>query len=100
MCHKYVVYILKCADGTYYTGSTNCLDRRLSLHQAGKAAKYTRGRRPLSLVFSQSFPTRTKALQAEHRIKKLPRKQKEALIAAGLYALEGDGDAKAKKLSK
>ena len=76
-----VTYILKCADGTLYTGWTNDLDRRLVAHNRGTGAKYTRSRRPVLLVYRESFPTREQAMRREWEIKRLSRKEKEALIA-------------------
>ncbi|MCF0123403.1 MAG: GIY-YIG nuclease family protein [Ruminiclostridium sp.] len=73
-------YILRCADGTYYTGWTNDLDRRLAAHNAGTASKYTRARRPVTLVYHESFPTKEEAMRREWQIKQLTRTQKEALM--------------------
>lgn len=75
------VYILACADDTLYTGWTNDLTARLAAHNSGRGAKYTRGRAPVRLVFSETFPTRSEALGYEAAIKKLSRAQKEKLIA-------------------
>ena len=73
-------YILRCADGTYYCGWTNNLDRRLKAHNEGKGAKYTRPRRPVELVYYESFSTKTEAMRREYEIKQLPRTKKEELI--------------------
>ena len=73
-------YILRCADGTYYCGWTNNLDRRLKAHNEGKGAKYTRSRRPLALVYYEAFSTKEEAMRREYEIKQLPRKKKEELI--------------------
>lgn len=82
------VYIIRCGDGTLYTGITTEIARRLREHEgAGIAgAKYLRGRGPLRLVYSLSAADRAEALRIERRVKKLPRKKKEMLIA-GQYAL-------------
>lgn len=80
---KHVVYILECKDQTYYTGYTNRLPYRMKQHQAGKGAKYTKGRGPLTLRYATSFDTKTLALQEEYRIKQLTRRQKEELIKKG-----------------
>lgn len=72
--------MLKCCDGTYYTGYTNNLEKRLKVHQMGKGAKYTRGRTPVELIYSQDFETKTDAMQEEYRIKQLTRDQKEDYI--------------------
>ena len=74
------VYILRCADGTLYTGWTNDLAKRLQVHNEGRGAKYTRGRGPVTLVYQHSYDTKEEALREEIRIKKLTRRQKEALI--------------------
>lgn len=76
----YYVYLLRCADGTLYTGFTNDLARRLAAHNAGRGAKYTRGRRPVELVYWESFSNKSSALRREYAIKQLPRRQKLALI--------------------
>lgn len=73
-------YILRCADGTYYTGWTNNLEKRLAAHNAGVASKYTRSRRPVELVYHECFETKEEAMGREWRIKQLTRAQKEALI--------------------
>lgn len=73
-------YILRCADGTYYTGWTNNLEKRLAAHNAGVASKYTRSRRPVELVYHECFETKEGAMSREWRIKQLTRAQKEALI--------------------
>ena len=74
------VYILRCSDGTYYTGLTDDLDRRIAQHQAGELPGYTHDRRPVELVFSESFAGRIDALEREQQIKDWSRKKKEALI--------------------
>ena len=75
-------YILKCADGTFYTGWTNDLDRRLAAHNAGKGGKYTRSHRPVSLAYFETFETKTEAMRREVQIKQLTRAQKLELIEA------------------
>ena len=79
----HLVYLLRCADGTLYTGYTTDLSRRLAAHNAGKGAKYTRARRPVTAVAAWEFPTKPLALSAEYRIRKLPRPQKHSLIDTG-----------------
>jgi putative endonuclease len=74
------VYILRCADGTLYTGYTTDLERRLKQHQSGNGGKYTRTHTPVELVYAESFHTRRQAMQREAAIKRLPRKKKLALI--------------------
>lgn len=78
--HKHLVYMLKCKDDTLYTGYTNDLTRRLQMHTDGKGAKYTRGRGPFQVVYTEAHPTKEKALQREYGIKQLSRKQKQQLI--------------------
>ena len=74
------VYILKCSDGTYYTGYSRNPETRLVQHQAGTASRYTRTRLPVTMIFLQECPTSKEAYRTERRIKQLPRKKKEALI--------------------
>ncbi len=74
------VYILRCADGTFYTGYTTDLSRRVRQHSSGHGGKYTRLRTPVELVYSESFRTRREAMQREAAIKRLPRAKKLALV--------------------
>jgi len=75
------VYILQCADATFYVGHTDCLEARIAQHQQGSFRScYTFERRPLEIRFSQSFPTRAEALSAERMIKGWSRAKKTALI--------------------
>jgi len=75
------VYILRCADGSYYTGHTDNLEKRIGQHTAGAIVScYTFKRRPLELAFSQEFTTRVEALAAEQQIKGWSRKKKEAMM--------------------
>ena len=75
------VYILQCVDGTLYTGITNDLQRRVEQHNRGTAARYTRARIPVELVYHEQATTRSTALKREYIIKQLTRKQKDCLIA-------------------
>ncbi len=77
---SFYVYILRCADGSYYTGHTDDLERRVGQHQSGQISGFTRDFTPVTLVWSQEFPTRLEALEAERRIKGWSRAKKEALI--------------------
>ena len=78
------VYLLRCADGTLYTGITTDLDRRLAEHNAGRAgAKYTRTRRPVVLVWHEVADDRAAASRREYQLRKLTRAQKEGLIQPG-----------------
>lgn len=74
------VYILQCNDGTYYTGATNNLDKRVEKHNSGKGAKYTRNRLPVKLVYSLKCNSKSAALKEEYRIKQLSRFDKIKLI--------------------
>ncbi len=74
------VYILRCGDGTLYTGITDDVPRRLATHRAGKGAKYTRGRGPLELVWQEEVPDKSAALRREYQLKQLSRSEKEQLI--------------------
>ncbi|PCI33942.1 MAG: endonuclease [Alphaproteobacteria bacterium] len=76
----WTVYILKCRDGSYYTGITNDLEKRLADHEAGAGAKYTRGRGPFEVMHKEAHPDRSAASKREFAIKKLTRQQKETLI--------------------
>ena len=76
----YYIYILKCKDGTYYTGYTNNIEKRVRIHNDKKGAKYTRGRTPVTLVYEESFATKAEALKREYMIKQMSRAEKEALI--------------------
>jgi putative endonuclease len=73
-------YVLRCADGTLYTGWTTDLERRLRTHQAGKASKYTRGRLPVTLVYRRKHATAKEARQQEAAIRRLSRNEKLQLI--------------------
>ena len=78
---NWILYILKCSDQTLYTGITNNLENRLLAHQAGKGAKYTRGRAPLDLLHTENFHSKSSAAKREAAIKKLSRAKKLKLIS-------------------
>lgn len=78
------VYILRCADGTYYTGIAKDVAARLTVHNAGKGAKYTRPRLPVRVVWSEGPMSLTRALRREYQLKQLTRPQKQALIRGRL----------------
>lgn len=80
MANTWKLYILRCADGTLYTGITTDLEKRLAAHRSGKGAKYTRGRGPLELVYREECGDHSAALKRELEIKKLSREEKEKLI--------------------
>ncbi|MDZ5812713.1 GIY-YIG nuclease family protein [Halorubrum sp. AD140] len=77
---RHHVYVIECADGTLYTGYTTDVERRVSEHDAGEGAKYTRGRTPVTLRHVESFDSKSAALSREHGIKSLTRGEKEALL--------------------
>ena len=81
MQEKNYTYILECADHTYYTGWTNDLMKRLQAHQSGKGAKYTKTRRPVTLLYFETFATKQDAMRREYAIKQLKRAQKEQWMA-------------------
>lgn len=70
------VYLLRCVDGTLYCGATNNLEKRIATHNAGKGARYTRGRVPVILIKSWSFDSKSEALQFEYKVKQLSRDEK------------------------
>ena len=76
---NWYVYILRCGDGSYYTGITNNLENRLQAHENGNGAKYTRGRAPFTLVYREKCRTRGEASKREAEIKKLSRSEKSVL---------------------
>ncbi len=77
---NWIVYILKCSDGTFYTGVTNDLDKRIEQHNKGKGAKYTRSRLPVEIVYQEHAPDKGIALKREYAIKQLSRDEKLQLI--------------------
>ena len=74
------VYLLECADGTLYCGWTNNPERRLKAHNDGTGSKYTRVRRPVAMIYTESFATRKEAMSREAAIKRMTRQQKLSLI--------------------
>jgi putative endonuclease len=76
------VYMVRCADGTLYTGYARDPDARAKVHNSGRGARYTSGRRPVRLVYSERYESRGDALKREHQLKRLTRVGKEALITA------------------
>ena len=78
-------YIVKCSDGTFYTGWTNDLEKRISAHNSGKGAKYTKSRRPVALMYYEEFSTKEEAMRREYEIKQMTRKKKlELIVEAGI----------------
>lgn len=80
MGNHHFVYILLCRDNSLYTGYSVNVEKRLVAHNEGKGAKYTRGRRPLKLVYMEQLETKSLALKREYEIKQMTRQQKETLI--------------------
>jgi len=84
---RYYVYILRCSDGSLYVGHTADPDQRLATHSAGRAALFTRMRRPVKLAYSEQFTDELDAIRREAQIKKWSRAKKEALVSGNLVAL-------------
>jgi putative endonuclease len=82
------VYIVRCADGTFYTGWTADVARRVASHNAGRGGRYTRTRRPVTLVYQEEVADRSTAMRREAEIKRMDRREKERLVAAGNWKLE------------
>ena len=80
MVMKYCVYIVRCSDNTLYTGWTTDVPRRVETHNKGKGAKYTRGRRPVRLLWSAEYASKSNAMSAEYMIKQLSRNEKEHFV--------------------
>lgn len=89
----WTVYILRCGDGTLYTGCTNDLLRRLEAHRSGRGAKYTRSRPPVALAYREEAPDRSAALRREAAIKRLSRREKLALLEGKEMRADGDSPA-------
>lgn len=83
---KNYIYILKCSDNSLYTGWTNNLEHRIQDHNSGKGAKFTKGRGPVELVYSESFKTKEEAMKREYAIKKMSRSQKLELISGKIVS--------------
>lgn len=86
------VYIVRCSDGTLYTGWTNDFEKRMEAHNSGKGAKYTRGRHPVTPVYLEMFADKSAATRREAAIKKLPLKKKQLLINSELNCLNRQVD--------
>lgn len=81
------VYVLACADGTYYTGYTTDVERRVAEHNEGEGARYTRGRTPVELEYVENYDSRSAALQREHEVKTLSHDEKADLVSEGMPPL-------------
>ena len=84
MENNWKLYILRCRDGSLYTGITTDVQKRLTAHNCGKGAKYTRSRRPVELVYQETCKDHSEALRREVQVKALNREEKEKIIEAGL----------------
>jgi putative endonuclease len=84
------VYLLRCSDGSYYAGYTTDVDRRLGLHQRGRAARYTRTRRPVTLVYVEACESRSAALRREAELKRMRREEKEKLARTSRTVPDAD----------
>ena len=83
-------YIVRCSDGTLYTGWTTDVELRVRTHNSGKGAKYTRSRLPVTLVYYETYPTRQEAMRREGEIKQLTREEKKRLIDGKKHCLESE----------
>ncbi len=83
MAGEHIVYVLECADGSFYTGYTTDLERRVAEHNSGAGAKYTRGRTPVTVRYYEQYASRSAAMSREYEIKQLRREEKVRLVAEG-----------------
>jgi len=81
MSESWYLYVVRCADGTLYTGIARNVEERLAMHERGRGARYTRGRGPLELCAVRRCANKGRALRLEHAVKKLSRSEKEAMLA-------------------
>ena len=81
MDHKAYMYVVECSDGSYYTGYTTDVKRRLAVHNSGKGAKYTRARLPVKLIYVEGFASKEEAMSAEALLKRKKRPQKERFLS-------------------
>ena len=81
---EHIFYVLECADGSYYAGYTNDLTKRVSVHNNGKGAKYTRARRPVTCIYKEAFETKQLAMKAEYAFKQLKKSEKKDYMANGM----------------
>lgn len=78
---KNYTYMVRCRDGSLYTGWTNDLEKRIQAHNQGTGAKYTKTRRPVELVYYEEYESKIRAMQREYEIKQLPKKKKEEMVS-------------------
>ena len=81
MDHKAFMYVVECRDGSYYTGYTTDIKKRVAVHNSGKGAKYTRARLPVKLIYAQGFASKEEAMSAEALLKRKKRPQKEQFLS-------------------
>ena len=81
MDHKAYMYVVECCDGTYYTGYTTDVKKRIAVHNSGKGAKYTRARLPVKLIYVEGFDSKEEAMSAEPHLKRKKRAQKERFLS-------------------
>ena len=81
MDHKAYMYVVECRDGSYYTGYTTDVKKRIAVHNSGKGAKYTRARLPVKLIYAQGFDSKEEAMSAEVLLKRKKRAQKERFLS-------------------
>jgi len=81
--NEHIFYVLECLDGSYYAGYTNNLSNRMSVHNSGKGAKYTRARRPVSCIYQEFHDTKQLAMRAEYAFKQLKKNKKIEYISKG-----------------
>lgn len=81
MDHKAYMYVVECRDGSYYTGYTTDVKKRVAVHNSGKGAKYTRARLPVKLIYAQGFDSKEEAMSAETLLKRKKRAQKERFLS-------------------
>ncbi len=81
MDHKAYMYVVECCDGTYYTGYTTDVKKRIAVHNSGKGAKYTRARLPVKLIYVEGFDSKEEAMSAEALLKHKKRPQKERFLS-------------------
>ncbi|MBR1391182.1 MAG: GIY-YIG nuclease family protein [Lachnospiraceae bacterium] len=84
-------YMVRCRDGSLYTGWTNCIEKRIQQHNAGMGAKYTRARRPVELVYLEKAETKQEAMSREYHYKRLSREEKEQLLLSKSNCLTTGG---------
>lgn len=83
MEHNHYFYVVQCRDGSYYAGYTNRLEQRIRQHNEGRGAKYTRARRPVTLIYYEVFASKSDAMKAEYHFKQLRRNEKEVYMKRG-----------------